>query len=94
MSKETLLGLLEEQADHLGIKLRYERLEAAGPMSPGGLCRLRGEWVLFLNPAAPVSRRILLLVQALKKFDLTGVYLKPAVREILENPALLDSSTP
>ena len=50
----------------------------------GGLCRLKGKSVIVIDARASAKERIRTLVQALKPFDLTDVYIPPPLRELLE----------
>ena len=40
-----------------------------------------------MNSQAKPAEKIRTLVQALKRFDLSGIYLKPALRDLLEGGA-------
>lgn len=85
MDENTLLGQLEELAHSLGIEIRHEPIKKEGSFYPGGLCRLKGEYVLIINSAATTRDRVHTLARAVKQFDLTQVYLRPGLREFLEN---------
>jgi len=84
LDENTLLGQLEELAQSLGIEIRYEALKREGSFFPGGLCRLKGEYVLILNSAATVSDKIQTLAKSVNRFDLSKVYLRPGLRDFLE----------
>ena len=84
MDQNTLLGQLEELAHTLGIEIRYEPLKREGGFSPGGLCRIKGEYVLILNSAATTEDKIQTMAKALNRFDLSRVYLRPGLREFLD----------
>ena len=49
----------------------------------GGLCVLKGEYVLILNLNASAKDRISTFATALKHFDLDRVNVRPAIRELL-----------
>ena len=55
-----------------------------GPFT-GGACILEGEQLIVLNKSTPLEQRTRLLAEALCQLDLSNVYLKPAVRAVLEN---------
>ncbi len=84
MDESTLLGQLEELAQSLGIEIRHEVLKREGSFFPGGLCRVKGEYVLILNSAATVSDKIQTLAKSVNRFDLSKVYLRPGLRDFLE----------
>ena len=81
----TILGQLEELARSLGIQIRNEPLKREGSFSSGGLCRLKGEYLLIFNTKATREDRIEALVQAVGRFDLDQIYLKPGLREFLDS---------
>jgi hypothetical protein len=84
LDKNTLLSQLEELARSLAIEVRYEPLKREGAFTTGGLCRLRGRYLLIIHSKASVPDRIEALASALKRFDLSQLYLKPGLREFLE----------
>jgi len=80
------LDQLEALAWSLGVEVRYERIPQDDVAIAGGLCRLKGKNVIVIDARASAKERIRTLVQALKPFDLTDVYIRPALRELLEKP--------
>jgi hypothetical protein len=84
LDENILLGQLEELAHSLGIEIRYEPLKRESGFFPGGLCRIKGEYVLILNAAATKEDKILILAKALNRFDLSRVYVRPGLREFLD----------
>ncbi len=83
MDDHTALNHLEALADKLGIQVRYEKTvdELTGR---GGLCRVEGKYVLMIRSKASVKEKIRIMTQALKRFDLTDIYVRPAIRELVE----------
>jgi hypothetical protein len=49
----------------------------------GGLCRVRGENILIINSKATMRDKIQALVRAVKQFDISQIYMRPALREFL-----------
>lgn len=84
---EILYNELEEVAANLGLQVILDR----GPFT-GGACLLEGEELIVLNKSTTLEQRTRLLAEALSHKNLSGVYLKPAVREAIED--YLDSSLP
>ena len=80
---EGLLSQLEELAEGLGVKIRYEKIIKEGSYFPGGLCKIKGDDVIIINSKAAIEEKIEVLSEALKSFDLSQVFIKPAVREFL-----------
>ena len=86
MDENSLIDLLEELAEAFGVKIRYEpiRQDEDAVHVTGGLCLLKGEYVLIVNSRSTAREKIRTLATALKHFDLDGVYLRPALRELLD----------
>lgn len=76
---EALYNELEEVAARLGLQVILDR----GPFT-GGACLLEGEELIVLNKSTPLEQRTRLLAEALSRKDLSDIYLKPAVREVIE----------
>jgi hypothetical protein len=45
---------------------------------------LKGEYVLIINSKATVKDKMRTIAEALKRFDLDQVYIRPALRELLD----------
>jgi len=86
MDENSLIDLFEELAEGLGVKIRYEAIRQGedAVFVAGGLCLLMGEYVLIVNSRATAKGRINTLAAALKHFDLDQVYIRPALRELLD----------
>ena len=85
MEDRRLWMLLNQLAAQLGVEVRLEYLEdGEGFTSRGGLCRLGDRLVAFVDRRLGPQGRARQLGAALKSLDLSGVYLRPAVREFLE----------
>ena len=83
LDKESILGQLEELANSLEIKVRYEKLKTESAFTTGGLCKVKGENLLIINSKASREDKIETLAKALTSFDLSQVYMRPALREFL-----------
>jgi len=83
MDDYTALSQLEGLADKLGIPIRYEKIqdELTGM---GGLCRIEGNYILIIHSKATVKEKIQILIEGLRRFDLGDIYVRPALRELLE----------
>ncbi len=84
MNEEVLLNQLEDLAEKLGILVRDENINIEESSSTGGLCRIEGKYVLILNSKASVKEKNQVMINALQQFDLSGIYIKPVIRELLE----------
>jgi hypothetical protein len=84
VSDEFLLEQLEDLANKLGIKVRYENVNLEETSSGGGLCRWRGEYVLIIQAPAPVKEKIQIMAEVLKRFPLGNIYIRPVIRDLLD----------
>lgn len=92
MTQEELLKQLEELADRVNVTIRYESLKNEDPSTFGGLCRIKEQPVLFLHAKATVKRKIEMITEALKRYDVDEIYLRPALREHLKKDRSFDGN--
>jgi hypothetical protein len=84
MDEEVLFRQLEELAGKLGISVRDENINIEESSTTGGLCRVEGKYILILNSKVTVKEKNQVIIKALRQFDLSNIYLKPVIRELLE----------
>jgi hypothetical protein len=84
MNDEVILSYLEELAEKLEILVRDENINIEESSSSGGLCRFEGKHVVILNSKATVKEKIQVMIAALQQFDLSDIYVKPVIRELLD----------
>jgi hypothetical protein len=84
MNDEIILSYLEELAEKLEILVRDENINVEESSSSGGLCRVERKHVIILNSKATVKEKIQVMIKALQQFDLTDMYVKPIIRELLD----------
>ena len=84
MNDEIILSYLEELAEKLEILVRDENTNIEESSSTGGLCRVEGKYILILNSKATVKEKIQVMIEALNQFDLSEIYIKPVIRELLD----------
>jgi hypothetical protein len=82
MKHEDLIQELQTAAAQIGITVRYERGDFEG-----GYCILRDQKLLLINKRLMPVRKAAVLATALNGIGLENVYLKPAVREFVEDEA-------
>ncbi len=80
MKTDQILRELEDVARQLGVEVRTERGRFRG-----GLCWIDDEQVIVLNKRQPLESRLAILAESLKALPVDRVYIRPAVREILES---------
>ena len=83
MDNEIILSYLEELAEQLGISVWDESINLEETFSAGGLCRVEGQYILILNSKTTTKEKIDVSVKALQQFDLSDMYVKPVIRELL-----------
>lgn len=81
---EVILDQLEELAEKLGIAIRQENVNVEGSSSAGGLCRVKDKYVLIIDSQASPREKMRVITEALRRFDLGDVYIRPGIRELLE----------
>lgn len=75
---DTIVRLFEQ----LGVEVRQERLGGSG----GGLCRIRGSRVVFVDLDADAATRLDRCVEALANIpEAAAVYISPELREWMDN---------
>ncbi len=79
MKPKQLLEELKALATALNISVRFEQGNFRG-----GSCILNHERLIVINRSLPIESKISLLAQALSSFPLEGIYIKPVIREYLE----------
>jgi hypothetical protein len=85
LNEHTFLEGLEDIATRLGVELRYENLGYPGIRTEGGLCRLSGKPVILIDRRESRRKKIRILADALNRMDLEGIFIPPAIRNLLEN---------
>jgi hypothetical protein len=84
MTHEELLIQLEDLAGRLNIQVQYESLKNEDPSTFGGFCRVRDQHMIIIHSKATISRKIDILTEALRRFDVDSLYMRPALREYLK----------
>jgi len=81
---ELLLSQLEDLANKLGIAIRHFKFIRDESSGRGGLCRIRGKYILYIDSQATTKEKILVIIEALKQFDLGDIQVMPAIRNLLD----------
>jgi hypothetical protein len=70
MDEHTIIDQLEELAERFGLKIRYEPIKQDEDLVRvvGGLCLLRGEYVLIIDSKAAMGDKIRTFAEALWAF--------------------------
>ena len=86
MDEDTILDQLEELIEKFGVQIRQEAIkqDENSVNVLGGLCVLKGRYVLILNVKASTRDKIWVLGTALKQLDYDQIYIRPVLRELLD----------
>ncbi len=79
MKPNVIFQEFEQIAEELGIHILQEK----GNFN-GGYCLLEEKRIIVINKLKPIEQRIKALTQAFARLDTSGIYLKPAIREMIE----------
>ncbi len=80
MTHEQIITELEALASNCGITIRYEKGDF-----DGGYCVLKAERLIVINKRLLLARRASVLAQGLAEVGIDEMYLKPAIREYIED---------
>ena len=89
MKHEQLIEEFHALAGQLGITIRYERGDFEG-----GYCILKEQRILLVNRRLLPARKASVLARALREIGLDNVFLKPALREYIEDEYAKATRTP
>lgn len=78
--KEHLINELLEIFDKIGYKVRIEKGNFKG-----GFCLLREEKTLLLNKTLEQDKKINFLLKTIAVLEIDNIYIKPHIREMIEN---------
>jgi hypothetical protein len=81
-AREAQLQEMEALAGALNVEVRVEVLRALMPRK-GGLCRVEGKFVLFVDRRATLDERWQLFLDALCLFDLENLFVSPKLRLLM-----------
>lgn len=80
MKHENIIMELEDVARQLGVTVRYEKGDFEG-----GFCILKDNKILLINKKLAPNRKAAVLAVAMQEIGLENVFLKPALREYIED---------
>ena len=82
---EETLTQLEELAENLEITVRYEKILKESAFFPGGYCKVKGKDLIIINKMASLDDKVEIIARALQLFDLSQIYVLPAIRELIDS---------
>ena len=84
MDDGVLLNQVEELAGKLGIEIRYGNIPGDESQRTGGLCKIKGQYVLIMHSRLTAKEKIGVIIKTLKGFEMGDVYVIPVIRELLD----------
>lgn len=88
MKEEELLLEIEQTAQDMGLRVRYEKGDF-----DGGYCILRDENIIVANKKLSPIKKCSVIAQALGEFGIDDVCMKPIVRTYVEDEIVRAKST-
>jgi len=83
MKAEEIIEELQDVAHQIGVTIRFEKGDFEG-----GFCVLREQRLVLVNRRLTPTRKASLLALALQNIGLDTVFLKPAIRQYIEDEAV------
>ena len=84
MKPEQIYQELKDLAEKLEITVSEQNLRTAGIQVKSGLCKVKGKNMFIMDKHKSLRKKIELLATQLSQLPHEGIYVVPAVREILE----------
>jgi hypothetical protein len=86
VDESIIIDQLEELIERFGVQIRHEAIKQDEDSAKvvGGLCVLRGEYVLIINSKATIRDKMYTLGMVLKQFNHDQIYMRPVLRELLD----------
>ena len=81
--KDSILAELHELANFIGYNIRYEKGDFEG-----GNCLLKDQKLILINKKLDPKKKINLLSKNIKEIGIDDIYIKPALREIIEEETI------
>ena len=83
MKPSTIYQEFEKLAESLEVKIIQEKGNFKG-----GYCLLEKEKVIVINKLKPLEQRIKALARAFSRLDISNIYMKPAIRDIMASEVI------
>ncbi len=83
MKPSTIYQEFEKLAESLEVKIIQEKGNFKG-----GYCLLEKEKVIVINKLKPLEQRIKALPLAFSRLDISNIYMKPAIRDIIASEVI------
>jgi len=84
MKPEQIYQELIDLAERLEITVSEQNLRKTGVKAKSGLCKVKGKYIFIMDKHKSIHKKIDLLSKQLEEIPHDNIYIKPAVREMLE----------
>ncbi len=84
MDEQAMVSEITRLLEDFEVQVKVRNLEDSELSARSGMVRVRGEAVVYLHHRLDLVARIDILVDALRGFDLSDVFVSPALREMLD----------
>jgi len=84
MDNLALFSELKMVFEKLGVEVSEQKLESEAGRAQSALARVYQRDCLYLDKTLALEEKIKVMIQALKRFDLSSVYLSPYLRAKVE----------
>jgi len=88
MTQQQTYDELKLLAEQIGLTVRVEMGDF-----DGGVCTIRDRKVILINRRHPLPKRINVMARALDRVGLDDIFVKPAVREAIEDELATANAT-
>ena len=75
--------IIFQELEQLAAVLNIRIIQEKGNFK-GGYCLLEKERIIVVNRLNPIEQRIQALAQAFSQLDISNIYIKPAIRNIID----------
>ena len=84
MKPEQIYQELIDLAEKLQITVSEQNLRKTGVKAKSGLCKVKGKYLFIMDKHKSVQKKIDLLSENLASIPHENIYIKPAIRALLE----------
>jgi hypothetical protein len=84
MKPEQLYQELIDLAEKLQITVSEQNLRKTGVKAKSGLCKVKGKYLFIMDKHKSIQKKINLLSENLAVVPHENIYIKPAIRELLD----------
>ena len=84
MKPEQIYQELIDLAEKLDITVSEQNLRKTGVKAKSGLCKVKGKYLFIMDKHKKIHKKIEILSESLATIPRESIYIKPAIRELLD----------